>query len=133
MIFLSRHLDGLFGSCQRFGANRQDLYWYQLSSSQLLELEKILHQLATSGYTWRHLYTQCRVMSTLLSYRYGIFLGSDFCGGRDPVSTRRYSNLDSGKNDSTDKLIDDLIDMLNAKISMADRGIMVLIAEVLRC
>lgn len=114
--------DGLFGSCQRLGAVRQDLYWYQLSSFQLLELEKILHQLATSGYTWRHLYTQCRVMSTLLSYRYGIFLASDFCEGREPVWTRKQSRLDSGKNDSPDKLIDDLIDMLNAKISMADKG-----------
>lgn len=115
-------LDGLFGSCQRLGVTRQDLYWYRLSSFQLLELEKILHELATSGYTWRHLYTQCRVMSTLLSYRYGIFLGSEFCEGREPVWTRRHNKLDSGKNESTDKLIDDLIDMLNAKISMADKG-----------
>lgn len=112
-------VDGLFGSCQRSSENHQDYYRYHLSRSQLVELEEVLYRLASSGYTWRHLYTQCRVMSTLLSYRYDVRLRNDFCKQGQRKTEAKNTEPDNG---STNQLIDDLIDLLSAKISLIDKG-----------
>ena len=35
-----------------------------------------------SGYTWRHLYTQCVLTRALLAFRHGVHVDEGFCEGR---------------------------------------------------
>lgn len=57
----------------------KDTHTYKLTSEQLQELEGILQLLIESGYTWRHKFTQCVLLSTLLAYRYHFQLNLKYC------------------------------------------------------
>jgi hypothetical protein len=70
--------DNLFGTCSGIGhSSLPSGYRYQLNGQQLAELESILRQLVTGGFTWHHVYTQCILAQSLSAYRQGLLLGND--------------------------------------------------------
>ena len=71
-------VDKLFGSCQAHnGGILPSSFSYQLDSQQLAELAQVMQRLVLSGYTWRHVYTQCVVANLLSAYRHGAVFGTD--------------------------------------------------------
>lgn len=87
--------DGLFGNCQKIVLPK-DTHTYKLTSEQLQELEGILQLLIESGYTWRHKFTQCVLLSTLLAYRYHFQLNLKYCdpegSGSFPYPAEEYQS-----------------------------------------
>ena len=74
-------LDSAFGRCvQSFGnVDEDDVYRYDLDSTELELLRRQLERLAVGGYEWTHPYTQCVMQGSLYSLRYRMKHELEFC------------------------------------------------------
>ncbi|XP_043272506.1 receptor-type tyrosine-protein phosphatase N2 isoform X2 [Venturia canescens] len=94
--------DFAFGRCIRaFGELQdEDIYRYDLDSTELDLLRRQLERLVVGGYAWTHPYTQCVMQTSLYSLRFRIKHETDVCQKLINVEERNFDTY--GAKDETD-------------------------------